>query len=74
MGFGQLGLAEIVSFTALRNLPSRAVMERIGMRNTGRDFDHPGVAEGSPLRRHCLYVISQPQWSRLDSGQESPHA
>jgi RimJ/RimL family protein N-acetyltransferase len=64
VGFGQLGLAEIVSFTSLTNLPSRAVMERIGMRNTGRDFDHPGVPEGSPLRRHCLYVISHAQWSR----------
>lgn len=57
VGFGQLGLAEIVSFTALDNLPSRAVMERIGMRNTGRDFEHPAVPDGSPLRRHCLYVI-----------------
>lgn len=59
VGFGQLGFTEIVSFTSLTNLPSRAVMERIGMHNTGRDFDHPAVPEGSSLRRHCLYVISQ---------------
>lgn len=56
-GFGRLGLAEIVSFTSITNLKSRAVMERIGMRNTGRDFDHPAVPVGSSLRRHCLYVI-----------------
>jgi RimJ/RimL family protein N-acetyltransferase len=59
VGFHQLALAEVVSFTALANLPSRRVMERIGMHNTGRDFDHPAVPEGSPLRRHCLYAISQ---------------
>jgi RimJ/RimL family protein N-acetyltransferase len=62
VGFGRLGLAEVVSFTSLTNLPSRAVMERIGMRNTERDFDHPAVPEGSPLRRHCLYAISSEQW------------
>lgn len=61
-GFGQLRLAEIVSFTALANLRSRAVMERIGMHDTGRDFDHPAVPEGSSLRRHCLYAISRAQW------------
>ena len=58
VGFRQLGLAEVVSFTALSNLLSRAVMERIGMSNTGQDFDHPAVPEGSPLRRHCLYSIT----------------
>lgn len=63
IGFEQLGLDEIVSFTALDNLPSRAVMERIGLRDTGRDFDHPAVPEGSPLRRHCLYAIGRTQWS-----------
>lgn len=67
LGFGQLGLSEIVSFTALTNLPSRAVMERIGMRNTGRDFDHPAVPEGSSLRRHCLYVITREQWQSSDA-------
>lgn len=63
VGFATLGLAEIVSFTALANLPSRAVMERIGMRNTGQDFDHPAIPEGNPLRRHCLFVITRGQWS-----------
>ena len=57
LGFERLGLAEIVSFTALLNLRSRAVMERIGMVNAGEDFDHPALAVGSELRRHCLYRI-----------------
>ncbi len=59
VGFGQLGLREVVSFTSLINTPSRAVMQRIGMHNTGKDFDHPAVPEGSALRRHCLYAITR---------------
>lgn len=61
-GFEQLGLTEVVSYTALSNKPSRAVMERIGMRNTGEDFDHPAVPLDSPLRRHCLYQITREAW------------
>ena len=62
-GFGQLSLAEIVSFTAKGNQRSRAVMERIGMHNVDEDFEHPGIPEGHSLRLHCLYRISQHQWS-----------
>jgi RimJ/RimL family protein N-acetyltransferase len=62
-GFGQLGLQEIVSFTALANLRSRAVMERIGMRNAQADFEHPALVEGHPLRRHCLYRITREEFS-----------
>jgi RimJ/RimL family protein N-acetyltransferase len=57
-GFGEVGgLEEIVSFTALINRRSRAVMERIGMANANEDFEHPAVPEGHPLRPHCLYRI-----------------
>jgi RimJ/RimL family protein N-acetyltransferase len=57
-GFRELGLVEIVSFTAAGNLRSRGVMERIGMRRDPRgDFDHPRLAAGDPLRRHVLYRI-----------------
>lgn len=63
VGFTQLGLAEIVSFTSLLNLPSRAMMQRIGMVDTGQDFDHPALPEGSPLRRHCLYRIERRLWT-----------
>ena len=59
-GFERIGLTEIVSFTALANLRSRAVMERIGMRNAHRDFEHPGVPEGHALRLHCLYRVDRP--------------
>ena len=59
-GLGELGLGEIVSFTSERNLRSRLVMERLGMTyDAADDFDHPGLPEGSPLRRHVLYRIAR---------------
>jgi RimJ/RimL family protein N-acetyltransferase len=55
-GFTVGGLAEIVAFTTTVNLRSQSVMQRLGMvRDPDADFDHPAVAEGSPLRRHVLY-------------------
>jgi RimJ/RimL family protein N-acetyltransferase len=57
-GFEELGLAEIVSFTAPANARSRAVMERLGMtHDLAGDFDHPRMPEGSPGRRHVLYRL-----------------
>jgi RimJ/RimL family protein N-acetyltransferase len=56
VGFHELGLAEVVSFTTVTNTRSRAVMERLGMvREPAEDFDHPALAEGDSLRRHVLY-------------------
>jgi RimJ/RimL family protein N-acetyltransferase len=54
--FDELGLREIVSFTAASNDRSRRVMERLGMtHDAADDFDHPSLAPGHPLRRHVLY-------------------
>lgn len=53
-GFKQLGLTDIVSFTACSNVRSQAVMRRIGMVYES-DFDHPNVPEGHALRPHVLY-------------------
>jgi len=58
-GFGELGLPEIVAFTAPGNVASRRLMERLGMRADG-DFDHPRLPLGHPLRRHLLYRIARP--------------
>lgn len=59
-GFEVLNLDQIVSFTVPANMPSRAVMVRIGMRrDPADDFDHPRLAEGHPLRRHVLYRLSR---------------
>ncbi|VXC96074.1 putative enzyme [Enterobacterales bacterium 8AC] len=55
LAFNTLNLAEVVSFTAEINQPSRRVMERIGMRFSGETFDHPRLAVGHPLRKHVLY-------------------
>jgi RimJ/RimL family protein N-acetyltransferase len=56
--FDVVGLAEIVSFTAVANEPSRRVMERLGMtRDPADDFDHPRLTAGDPLRRHVLYRL-----------------
>lgn len=62
-GFEQLQLEEIVSFTAKLNLPSQAVMRRLGMVNANEDFEHPALPEGSPLRPHVLYRLSRERWS-----------
>jgi ribosomal-protein-alanine N-acetyltransferase len=57
-GFGRLALDEIVAFTLPVNHRSQAVMERLGMaRDPADDFEHPGVPEGHPRRRHLLYRI-----------------
>jgi RimJ/RimL family protein N-acetyltransferase len=59
-GFETLGLDEIVSFTATRNLRSQAVMRRIGMsRRPELDFEHPREDLG-PLRPHLVYAIGPP--------------
>jgi len=60
--FGELKLDEVVSFTTTRNLPSRRVMQRVGMtHDPSEDFDHPRVDDG-PLRRHVLYRLSRAEW------------
>jgi len=62
-GFETLNLEEIVAFTAVQNMRSRAVMERIGMyHNPQDDFDHPKLPEDHKLRRHVLYRIEAQKW------------
>lgn len=67
LGFGPLALDEIVSFTSVLNTPSQAVMRRIGLRDSGHGFDHPGVPEGHALRRHVLYRLSRRRWLAGDA-------
>ncbi|MGV1009508.1 MAG: GNAT family N-acetyltransferase [Dermatophilaceae bacterium] len=46
-GFEQVGLAEVVSMTAVRNVRSQAVMNELGMtRHPADDFDHPRAPNG----------------------------
>ena len=61
-GFERVGLAEIVAFTAGTNQRSRAVIERLGMaRDPARDFDHPKMPPGHPLRPHVVYAVRNPR-------------
>lgn len=67
-GFRQLGLAEIVAFTAAANDRSRRVMERLGMtRDPADDFDHPMIEDGNPVRRHVLYRLGSSAWAAYDA-------
>lgn len=55
-GFERVGLTSIVAFTATTNLPSQAVMTRIGMiRREDLDFDHPALPRGHVLERHVVW-------------------
>jgi RimJ/RimL family protein N-acetyltransferase len=56
--FNTLQLSEVVSFTSVLNLKSQAVMQRLGMQNTGQNFLHPMVPEGDRLQEHVLYKIT----------------
>ena len=61
--FDVLGKDEVVSFTTTANQRSRHVMEKLGLvhRPEG-DFDHPGVPQTWPGRRHVLYRITRERW------------
>ena len=53
-----LGIGEVVSFTSVHNLPSRRVMEKIGMTSDIEgDFDHPRIPKEHPL---CRDVSARP--------------
>ncbi|MGH7967109.1 MAG: GNAT family N-acetyltransferase [Limisphaerales bacterium] len=55
-GFTSLRLREVLSFTAVGNLRSRRLMERLGfVRDAAGDFDHPLIPVGHETRRHVLY-------------------
>lgn len=53
---GKLGLERLYSFTAVINVPSQRVMQKIGMTKCG-EFAHPNLDEDSPLSLHVLYKI-----------------
>lgn len=54
--FNELGMTDVNSITAVSNMRSRSVMERIGMRQHDF-FEHPAVPLGHPLREHVRYVV-----------------
>ncbi|MFS1525085.1 GNAT family N-acetyltransferase [Microbulbifer sp. 2304DJ12-6] len=64
VAFEILQLAEVVSFTALPNIRSQRVMERLGMQRDSLVFEHPQVPTESPLLRHCLFRLAAKDWCK----------
>jgi RimJ/RimL family protein N-acetyltransferase len=65
LAFHQFQLPEVVAFTTPANLPSRRVMEKLGMaRNPDDDFDDPRIPADNPCQRHVLYRIQRSDWQR----------
>lgn len=58
VALNQVGLDELWSITAVLNIPSQAVMRRIGM-SLHASFEHPRLAVGSPLRPHVAYRLAR---------------
>ncbi|MGI9491655.1 MAG: GNAT family N-acetyltransferase [Geminicoccaceae bacterium] len=64
-------LEEVVAFAVPDNQRSLGVMERLGMvRRQEDDFDHPALADGHPLRRHCLYRMSRERWASVSADDD----
>ncbi len=63
--FNTLELKDVVSFTTVSNKRSQAVMRRLGMRDTQRNFMHPDIDLLHPQCEHVLYAISQSTWKSL---------
>ncbi|MDO3384753.1 GNAT family N-acetyltransferase [Gilvimarinus sp. SDUM040013] len=61
-GFNALGMPEIVAFTHVKNFRSRAVILRLGMRDTDQNFKHPDIAHDHPLAEHVLFKLRQNDW------------
>ena len=67
-GFETLHLPKIVSFTTIKNIRSRHVMEKIGMHHSEvDDFDHPKLPEGHRLKKHVLYQLEAQKWKKQNS-------
>lgn len=60
--FTERKLDSIYSFTPTTNKASENVMKKLGMRNTGNDFNHPLLEAGHVLERHVLYKIMREEW------------
>ena len=60
--FHKLNLREVVSMTPTSNKPSWSVMLKIGMYDSGENFNYPGIKYDDPLLEHVLYKITSEEW------------
>lgn len=59
-GFNNLNIKKIVSFTTKKNMRSRKVMEKIGLKYDKKyDFYHPNLDKQHELCLHALYQLNQ---------------
>ena len=63
-GFHTLGFDDIFSFTADINIPSKNVMNKIGLQFK-INFNHPNVDQSSPLFKHVLYHLDKQHYLLL---------
>ena len=60
-GWANLAASSIFAITTPGNTRSWGLMERLGMaRRQDLDFDHPAVADASPLKAHLTYEARRP--------------
>ena len=72
-GFLELGLSEIVSFTAELNQPSIRVMQKIWMKCNPEDtFNHPKLPSNHPLQMQTLYRLQKTDWLEHHENSEIP--
>ncbi|HEY2551843.1 MAG TPA: GNAT family N-acetyltransferase [Streptosporangiaceae bacterium] len=57
VAFDGIGLPELWSMTAVLNLPSQAVMRRLGMAPDSY-FEHPALPHGHRLRPHVVFRLT----------------
>ena len=62
--FNQLNLDEVVALTAVQNTPSQRVMQKLGMIDTGQNFNHPKLDSNHNLAEHVLYRISRKDFTQ----------
>ncbi len=70
VAFDGIGLDELWSMTAVFNMPSQAVMRRIGM-TPHAYFEHPRIERGHRLRPHVAYRMQRPRAAGGPAGARS---
>jgi RimJ/RimL family protein N-acetyltransferase len=63
LGFGPLGLDQIVAFTVRGNMPSWNLMQRLGMIRA-QELDHNIAGYAPELSDHIVYKIDKEDWTQ----------